>query len=295
LRRTRIRWAVQSTFHPAKCKQLALPHAGHRRREVQDAVDPAKRVGRPELVQVETVEVDRRRLGDPELRADRPPRHAFAVAQAQHAPRSLRRPGLPPAAGTGRRSQQGVELGLIEEADVLVLVGDHGLLDGLARVSGDPSFAEREVEDAVQEAEVVARALDRLVVLEAGRDELLDVVLADLGDRLLAEEGPDVHAEIALIADRGRRLAAPGDEMLDQPLPRLRDGHPLVDRRDSDLGHQLSQPGFGHLPGQAVAAAGSADRPELSRDRPVPDTPLAVPGVALLEDAAGAVPALGAA
>ena len=111
-------------------------------------------------------------------------------------------------------------------------------------------------------------------------------------DLLLAEERRDVDAEVALIADGGRRLPAPRDQLLDQPLARLLDRHPLIHRRDGDLGHQLAQPGLGHLPGQAVAAARRADRPELARDRPVPDAPLAIPGVALLEDAAGAVLAL---
>ena len=63
------------------------------------------------------------------------------------------------------------------------------------------------------------------------RDELLDVLLRDVPDLLLAEERRDVYAEVALVTDGGRRLAAPRDQVLDQPLPRLLDGHPLVHRR----------------------------------------------------------------
>jgi len=64
----------------------------------------------------------------------------------------------------------------IEPVGVGELVGDVpgvGLLDRLARVCDDPALAQGEVEDAVQEAEVVARALDRLVVIEADGDELV--------------------------------------------------------------------------------------------------------------------------
>ena len=155
----------------------------------------------------------------------------LAVAQAPHSLRSFGRPSLPANARTCGRGEQRIELGLIEEADVLILVDDLGLLDRLARVRSDPALAQREVEDAVQEAEVVARALDRLIVVEADRDELLDVLLRDGPDLLPAEEGRDVDAEVALIADGGRRLPAPRDQVLDQPLPRLLDRHPLVDRR----------------------------------------------------------------
>ena len=99
-----------------------------------------------------------------------------------------------------------------------------------------------------------------------------------------------MHAEVALVAHRGRHLPALGDQLPDQPRTSLLDRHPLEQRRDRDLGHQLSQPGLGHLAGQAVAASRRADRPELAGDRPVPNAPLAIPGIALLEDAARAVP-----
>ena len=156
--------ARSSHVHPAQCQQLALPHAGHRRREVQHSLDHAQRVVRARLVEVEAIEVDRRRLRDPQLGRDRLPRHPLAVAQATHPPRSLRRPCLPAAARTGGRGEQRIELGLIEEADVLILVDGLGLLDRLARVRDDPALAQREVEDAVQEAEIVACALDRLAL-----------------------------------------------------------------------------------------------------------------------------------
>ena len=179
---------------------------------------------------------------------------------------------------------------MVKEADVLVHISDRGLLHRLARVSDDPALAQREVEDAVQEAEVVARALDRLVVIEADRHELLYVLLRDVSDRLVAEERRHMHAEVALVAHRGRHLPALGDQLPDQPRTSLLDRHPLEQRRDRYLGHQLSQPGLGHLAGQAVAASRRADRPELAGDRPVPNAPLAIPGIALLEDAARAVP-----
>src|ERR1019366_4428013 len=141
------------------------------------------------------------------------PRHPVAVAEPPHAPDPLRRTRLPTAARASRHGQQGVELSLVEEADVLVLVSDLGLLNRLARVCDDPALAQREVKDAVQEAQVVARALDRLVAIEADRHELLNVLLRDVPDRLLAEEGHHMHAEVALVADGGRRLPALGDQM----------------------------------------------------------------------------------
>src|SRR5262249_20286387 len=150
-------------------------------------------------------------------------------------------------------------------------------------------------EDAVQEAEVVARALDQLVVVKADGDELLDVLLGDLRDRLLTEEWRDVDPQVALIADGRRCLPALRRQVANQPLPRFLDGHPLVTRGAGACGYELAQPGLGHLAGQAVSTPGCRDRTELARESAVPHSPLAVPRVALLEDAAGAVLALAAA
>jgi hypothetical protein len=56
----------------------------------------------------------------------------------------------------------------------------------------------RELEDAVQEAQIAPDALDRLAAIQADEHELLDVLLVDPGERFLAcrswSSGPELTA-----------------------------------------------------------------------------------------------------
>ena len=130
-------------------------------------------------------------------------------------------------------------------------------------------------------------------MLETGERELLDVVLGDPRDRLLAEIRAQVNPQIALVSGGRGNLAAPGRKLPDQTLAGLGDGHALGHGRKRRLAHQFAQASFGHGPGQAIARARRTDWPELAGHLPVADPPLAVPRVSLLEDAAGAVASLG--
>jgi hypothetical protein len=136
---------------------------------------------------------------------------------------------------------QRVELRLIEEPDVLVGVLGVRLLGKLAWVLMGPALADREIEDAVQEPQIVQRALDR-VLFEAHLDEVLDVIDSDVRDRRLPEVRDQMHGQVALIVLQRRILAVLRSQLLDQSRPDLFDAHALGDgrRRLHGRGHLLA-------------------------------------------------------
>jgi hypothetical protein len=71
--------------------------------------------------------------------------------------------------GVDRGGDERVELRLVEEANVLIGVGCRRLLGRPTQVFDHPAVSKRELEDAVQEAEIVTCALDRLTAHETGK------------------------------------------------------------------------------------------------------------------------------
>jgi hypothetical protein len=128
--------------------------------------------------------------------------------------RALYRRRLAPAVALGGGGQKRVELGLVEEADVRIVARHLRLVGRPAWVFARPPLPVREVKHAVQEADVVARALDRLTGREADEDEIVNIVFADPGDRLLAEERRDMDPEVALVPRDRRDLPALRRELL---------------------------------------------------------------------------------
>ena len=160
-----------------------------------------------------------------------------------------------PADRSGRSGEQRIELGLIEEADLrLVVLGRRRLVDRPAGVRVGPAFRDRELEDPVQVDVQVAdglhgqlrqAAINPVLGVEAGVDEILDVIGVDLVDGRLAEVRREVDPDLRLVVGEGRvGLAAATGELLNAAVADLGDGHPSRHRRRRGvcLQHQLSQP-----------------------------------------------------
>jgi hypothetical protein len=173
--------------HPPQGQELTLAHPGHRRGEVERPLDPPERVVGRLLIWFKAVEVDGGRLRCPKFGGDRLPAHSLFVSEFRGAFGPLRGSCFAAAMGIDRGCDERVELCLVEEPNVLVGVGCGRFLGCPTRVFDHPAVSKGEVEDAVQEAEIVTCALDRLTMLKTGERELLDVVLGDPRDRLLAE------------------------------------------------------------------------------------------------------------
>jgi hypothetical protein len=146
------------------------------------------------------------------------------------------------------------------------------------------------LEDAVQQAEVVERQLQRLAAAPARGDERLDVVRLDALQRPVAEERRQVHPQEGLVALQRRALAPEALEVREQPRARLGDRQALRDRGLGELGlHAPAQRALGLRPGQPLAGAGRARQPELAIHTSAVDAPAAVPVARLLIQRAAAV------
>ncbi len=201
----------------------------------------------------------------------------------------------------GRGVQEGVELGLIQEADLrVVVVGRRRLVDGAARVGMGPPLRDRELEDSVEVDVQVPDGLHRqfrkptiaaILNVEAGVDEFLDVIRPDLVDRRLTEVRREVNSDLRLVVGKRRvRLATAAREVLDAPIAHLGDGHSLGHRRwrRVRLQHQLAKAGLGLRASETVASPGLAHRSERPLHELSAEVPLAVPATALLEHSSGA-------
>ena len=176
-----------------------------------------------------------------------------------------------------RHGEQSVEFRLVEEPDLRIVVGGRRrLIHQLARVGVAPPLADRELEDRVEVDIQVADRLDGQVV-EARIEEVHDVVLADLGDRLLSEVRDEVAADLRLVV--GQRcvlLATPADQLTNPPVGNLLDRQPLGDRcrRGVRRRHGLQHPRLGLTLCQAVIGSGLPDRPKRAPNAVPPDVPL---------------------
>ncbi len=186
---------------------------------------------------------------------------------------------LDPSDVVGRDGdQEGVKLGLVEEAHVGVHLVRLWLLDELARIRGRPSTADGVLEDAVQQADVVERRLHRLAVAPSRSDEPLDVVMADAGQRPFAEVRGEMDPEEGLVALLRGALAPEALQVGEQSRAAVADRQAIDDRRC----RQLSLDPPPHLPfalcaREALAASGRTDRPDLSLDAPAVAVPAPVP------------------
>ncbi|HTP20801.1 MAG TPA: hypothetical protein VMJ65_14415 [Solirubrobacteraceae bacterium] len=134
-------------------------------------------------------------------------------------------------------------------------------------------------------------AINPVLGVEAGVDEILDVIGVDLVDGRLAEVRREVDPDLRLVVGEGRvGLAAATGELLNAAVADLGDGHPSRHRRRRGvcLQHQLSQPSLCLRSGETVAAPGLAHRSERALDHLAAQVPLAIPAIALLEHGSGA-------
>jgi hypothetical protein len=131
----------------------------------------------------------------------------WASPERLHASGAFFGAGLASPVRLDRRAEQRVELCLVEEADVRIGLGRHRFLGRPTWIHEHPALAQRELEDAVQEAQVVSSALDRLAAIQADEHELLDVVLAYARERFLAEVRPQMDREMGPVRGERRDLA----------------------------------------------------------------------------------------
>jgi hypothetical protein len=135
-------------------------------------------------------------------------RRQLPLAQTGHRGGEVQDPVERLEGAVRNRSQQCVELGLVEKADLGILSRRLRERDVLAGVAGNPPLLLGVREDRVEEADVVAHRLGREAVPELLGDEALDLAPADLVERRPTEEWHEKNPEVRLVVPKRRTPTA---------------------------------------------------------------------------------------